>query len=120
TGMRAFLIFVIASLQLRAFLPRDNRYAVITLLPKDTRAITDFRELFKGKLIVRTLRLLHTKNVRPDGFKPANDVWQPRDDGIDVPGGDLHKSCVLVNLTFSTETAQALCWDRGRPARPRT
>ena len=77
--MRAFLIFVVAPLQVGALLSRNNRYAVIALLPKDTGAITDFRELLEGKLIVCALRLLHAKDVRLNRLKPTDGVWQARD-----------------------------------------
>jgi hypothetical protein len=75
----AFLILVIASLQIDAFLSRNNRYPVITLLPKDTGAITDFGKLLEGKLIVCALRLLHAKDVRLNRLKPTDGVWQARD-----------------------------------------
>jgi hypothetical protein len=78
--VRTLLIFVIPALHIRALIARDDRYPVVTLLSKDTGAVTYFGKLSKGKLIVSTLRLLHAENIRLDGFEPANYMRQARDD----------------------------------------
>jgi hypothetical protein len=79
TRMCALLIFVVSSLKFGAFLARNDCHTVVTLLPEDTRAITDARKFIKGKLIVCALRLLHAKDVWLNRLKPTDGVWQARD-----------------------------------------
>ena len=88
--VRPFLIFVIASLNVHALLPRDNRDAVITLLSKHTRAVTNSRKLVERKLVVGALRFLHAEYIRLDCLKPANYMWQAGDYRVNVPGCDFH------------------------------
>jgi hypothetical protein len=39
--MCAFLILVVTALHIGAFIPRKDGHAVVTLLPEDSRAITE-------------------------------------------------------------------------------
>jgi hypothetical protein len=106
--VRSFLIFVIAPLNINAFLPRDDADAVITLLPEDTRAVTDSGEVLERKLVVGYLGFLHAKDVGLDGLKPTDYVWQASDDGVNVPGCDFHNDFGAGNVNVSPAAAQAL------------
>src|SRR6185369_9756323 len=80
TRMRSFLILVVSATHFRAFLPRQNRNAVVTLLSEDTGAVADLRKLIERKLVVRAFRLLHAKHVGLDRFEPAKHMRQASDD----------------------------------------
>jgi hypothetical protein len=78
--MRSFLIFVIASLNVHAFPLRDDRYAVVTLLTKNTRAVTDSGKLLKRKLVVGALGFLHAEDVGLGCLKPTDYMRQTGND----------------------------------------
>jgi hypothetical protein len=99
--VRSFLIFVIASLNSYAFLPRYNRYAVIALLSKHARAVTNSRKLRKRKLVVGTLRFLHAKDIGLDCLEPTDYMRQAGDYRVNVPGGNFHWVLVLGSEQFS-------------------
>lgn len=59
---------------------RENRDPVVRRLSEELALVTTFLEKQRGKLVVRTLCLLHADDVGLNGVEPAHDVRQTRED----------------------------------------
>ena len=74
-------------------LPQVNPYAADTISNYEVGVKTSW---FARKLVVRALRFLKTKNIRPDGFDEFGDVIDPQPHRVDVPGRDGKAHLVVV------------------------
>src|SRR5262249_6232727 len=74
--------------------PRKNGDAVISLLAVECRMhVTEPREAFERKFLVRTFGFLKAEHVRPKCPEESSDLIDAQPHRVDVPGrdGNLHE-----------------------------
>ena len=58
----------------RTRITRQDRDAVVRLLPKDLALVTTFLKHLDGKLVVSAFDLLHAQNIRLNGVEPTHHI----------------------------------------------
>jgi hypothetical protein len=69
-----------------------DAHAVVALLAEDRALVADLFEGLHGEERVLDLGLLHADHVGRGAGEPGGELFHAGADGVDVPGGDAHRS----------------------------